>query len=412
LISEEWFAEHVKEALSGYHDPVRLETNPLVTLLALRPAPGEAAASSLRQLLREAIQALRPAESACATGHKALGFRVLWLRYVEGRSQYTIGAELGLSRASIYRHHQQAVDACTRMLWRKYQEVQSGEQAPGAVEHGGTAHSQAAEEAAKLAREANRQAVLLSALLDSARQIVLPLAEQRGIALQIVAPSEPPTIWGDPAILRQIILNMLTKALRLAAGDRLECTVDVRHGETLWCLEGLAEAPHSRRGGQDLDGFEVSRALLEVYGGRFWLDSGKPGSTTLCFTLPIGRPKSVLIVDDSLDTIRLYQRWLQAHDYAVTWARSAQQMKAQLPENKPDLVLLDVLMPREDGWDMLQYLKAMPETAAIPVVVCSVLDEPGLALALGASEVLHKPILEETLIRAVGSALAQASSRG
>ena len=411
MISEECFTAHVKDALSGYHDPVLLETNPLVTLLALRPAPGEAAASSLRQLLRETIEALRPAQSAWATGREALGFRVLWLRYIEGRSQYAIGAELGLSRASVYRHHQQAVDACVRMLWRKYQEAQAREQAPEAGEYG-TAHSQAAEEAAKLAREANRQAVPLSALLDSARQIVLPLAEQRGVTLQIVAPSEPTTIWGDPAILRQIILNMLTKALRLAAADTLECAVDVRQGETLWRLAGLAEAQHSRRGSQDLDGFQVSRALLEVYGGRFWLESDKPGGATLCFSLPIGRPKSILIVDDSLDTIRLYQRWLQAHDYAVTWARSAQQMKAQLPEDKPDLVLLDVLMPREDGWDMLQYLKAMPETAAIPVVVCSVLDEPGLALALGAAEVLHKPILEETLIRAVGSALGQANSRG
>ncbi len=412
MISQERFGQHVRDALSSYHDPVRLETNPLVTLLALSPAPGGAAASSLRQLVRRAIEGLRPTPSASAEGREALGFRVLWLRYIEGRSHYAIGAELGLSRASIYRYHREGVAACAQMLWRKYQERQAPEHLPEADGWGTTAYGDAAKEAAKLAREANRQAVPLSALLDSARQIILPLAEQRGVSLHIFVPSTLPTIWGDPAILRQIVLNTLTEALRLVAADTLECTVAERHGETLWRLSGLARAQDPRRGGQALDRFEVSRALLQVYGGRFWLEGDRAGNAALCFSLPVGRPRSVLIVDDSPDTIRLYQRWLQAHDYAVTAARSATEMKSQLEETRPDLVLLDVLMPREDGWDMLQYLKAMPETAAIPVVVCSVLEEPGLALALGAAEVLRKPILEETLITAVASASARACGQG
>ena len=69
-------------------------------------------------------------------------------------------------------------------------------------------------------------------------------------------------------------------------------------------------------------------------------------------------------------------------------------------------MLLDVLMPQEDGWDILQSLKTLPETASIPVVICSVLSQPHLALALGAAEVLRKPISEETLLATVKKVLA------
>jgi CheY-like chemotaxis protein len=130
----------------------------------------------------------------------------------------------------------------------------------------------------------------------------------------------------------------------------------------------------------------------------------------LCFTIPGSKPKTVLVIDDDADTVRLYQRLLQAHDYIVRTARSAEELKGQLGESLPDLVLLDVLMPREDGWDMLNYLKRAPATASIPVVICSVLSQPGLALSLGAEEVLRKPIQEEILIKTVERILAQAGS--
>ena len=68
----------------------------------------------------------------------------------------------------------------------------------------------------------------------------------------------------------------------------------------------------------------------------------------------------------------------------------------------PAVVVLDVLMPEDDGWQILQYFKALPEESAIPpVIICSVLSQPALALALGAEKVLTKPIDEEVLVCAV-----------
>ena len=81
-----------------------------------------------------------------------------------------------------------------------------------------------------------------------------------------------------------------------------------------------------------------------------------------------------------------------------------------LSRRLPDLILLDVLLPRQDGWIILKALKSQARTAHIPVVVCSVIAQPELALALGAAEVLTKPISPEALLAAVHRWQAEAGT--
>ena len=61
-------------------------------------------------------------------------------------------------------------------------------------------------------------------------------------------------------------------------------------------------------------------------------------------------------------------------------------------ETPPDAILLDVMLPDQDGWEVLQTLKADPLTCEIPVIVCSVFDDPRLAESLGATGFIHKPV--------------------
>ena len=68
---------------------------------------------------------------------------------------------------------------------------------------------------------------------------------------------------------------------------------------------------------------------------------------------------------------------------------------------RPRAVVLDILLPRVDGWDLLGRLKADPATADSPVVVVSMLDERGKGLALGAVEYLVKPVGREELLAAL-----------
>ena len=67
----------------------------------------------------------------------------------------------------------------------------------------------------------------------------------------------------------------------------------------------------------------------------------------------------------------------------------------------PDAVILDVMMPDMDGWEVLQRLRNHPATQQIAVIICSVFDDPELAYALGASSFLSKPVKREDIIKAL-----------
>ena len=68
-----------------------------------------------------------------------------------------------------------------------------------------------------------------------------------------------------------------------------------------------------------------------------------------------------------------------------------------------EAVILDIMMSDSDGWTLLQHLKLSPKTCTIPVVVCSVLNDPDLGVALGASAYLLKPVSRMDLLRTLRS---------
>ena len=81
----------------------------------------------------------------------------------------------------------------------------------------------------------------------------------------------------------------------------------------------------------------------------------------------------------------------------MTHAESVAEAIALCEQHAFDCILLDVLMPGEDGWHLMSWLRRSPEAASIPVVVCSVLDQPELAISLGATGYLRKPVTQEQL---------------
>jgi CheY-like chemotaxis protein len=408
VIPRELFARYVRDALAELYDPIHLQTHPLGPLLLPAHGPKQTQGRALRELLKEAIESLRPEASVPYGGPEWLGYRLMYLRYVQCLDQAETCRELALSRTSFYRCHQDALDAVVSLLWETYEHEPepSGDTQGPAV--GG--HSELAREVAvRIAHEAQRRVVRLRDVLDGAIATILPLAEEQGITLTVKTPEELPEASGDPAMLRQIILDVLTGGFGLAAGNALELVITPVGDGPVWRLRGLdrSKVRPSRDGPS---GFGVSRGLLEVYGGRLWVETDDLGNPMLCFIVPAEHPRTILIVDDDADTISLYRRYLHGQGYVLQVARGGEEMQALIAERPPDLVLLDVLMPREDGWDVLQRLRRFPATAYTPVIVCSVLSQWPLARALGAAELLEKPIDQEPLLRAIQKLLAERDS--
>ena len=117
-------------------------------------------------------------------------------------------------------------------------------------------------------------------------------------------------------------------------------------------------------------------------------------------TLPSGQAAVVLVVDDNADVIHLFRRYLEGI-YDVVEASSGEQALRLAREIRPRLITLDVMMPAQDGWEVLQTLKHDPTTADVPIIVCSVLRERELAISLGAADFLAKPITGRQLVSAL-----------
>jgi CheY-like chemotaxis protein len=78
----------------------------------------------------------------------------------------------------------------------------------------------------------------------------------------------------------------------------------------------------------------------------------------------------------------------------------------------PAAIVLDVLLPGADGWEILRQLKADDELAAIPVIIVTVVDERELGLALGAADYIVKPIRRQTLLQSLARHVARPSGDG
>jgi len=104
--------------------------------------------------------------------------------------------------------------------------------------------------------------------------------------------------------------------------------------------------------------------------------------------------KTILVVDDEQDILNLVGKILSREEYDLLLAKAGQAMFEFLRTAKPDMILLDVMMPGIDGYEICRQLKSNPETASIPVMFLTVLTNPKdvkHAFTLGASAYLTKP---------------------
>lgn len=122
-----------------------------------------------------------------------------------------------------------------------------------------------------------------------------------------------------------------------------------------------------------------------------------------------GSTGSVVVVDDEPKNVMLLQDLLEARGYTVWTATDGAQGLEQVRQRKPDVVLLDVMMPRLNGFDVCRQLKAAPETSMIPVLLVTSLDARQDRLAgidAGANDFISKPIDSVDLVLRVRNAVA------
>jgi len=160
-------------------------------------------------------------------------------------------------------------------------------------------------------------------------------------------------------------------------------------------------------------GLTLSRRIVELFGGRLWLEPGPEGVGSIFgFSVPSPRDlvqagqgpangAAILIVDDDRASLDLMSAYLSGFANHVLRARDGVDALRQCREVHPTAVVLDIRLPKKDGWDVLTELKADPDTSSIPVIVASIVDERARGLALGASDYLIKPVRRDQLVESL-----------
>jgi signal transduction histidine kinase/DNA-binding response OmpR family regulator len=282
-------------------------------------------------------------------------------------------------------------------------------------------------------------------LVETCLQTVRPMVESDQVHLVKEIEPDLPQLFTDQDKVRQILINLLSNAVKFTEIGSITVTAR-RRGETLSlavtdtgigipedALERIFEAFQQvdgsttrHYGGTGL-GLSISRHLARLLGGDVTVESAVGVGSTFSVTLPIcygGAPTAiansslselssgvtttqpeygpvVLAIDDDPNVIYLLQENLAEAGYRVVGATSGEEGLRQAHSLKPFAIILDILMPPKDGWQVLHELKADVTTRDIPVFVLSIVDNKELGYRLGASDYLVKPFDRETILGAL-----------
>ena len=380
------FAEQVRDLLVHLFDPVRLQHHPLMALLV--PEDGAdpwARAQALRDIVLQAIADLKPPAGTSPSDPAYRPYAIARQRYADGFSREEVQRSLAISRRQFFRDQQRALEAITSLLWeRRVREPKAGEDGMQAL----------ADDLEQVGLHV--RAFLLADTARRAMATVRSLADRRGVALSLGG-EEAVQAFSDEAIARQAIVCTLSVLVQNYVDRSLEMSLksDGTHVALLfWGIRANTNEDELEQG------LFTARRLATRINASLRISRGEDG-LYLVLSLPSSREKTVVIIDDNPNTLRLFQRYLEPYHYRPVLVSESKQALALISELQPDAIILDIMMQDVDGWQVLQSLKTDPKTTAIPVIVCSVLNEGELASALGAEACLRKPVSQMALVRAL-----------
>jgi CheY-like chemotaxis protein len=147
----------------------------------------------------------------------------------------------------------------------------------------------------------------------------------------------------------------------------------------------------------------IARKLIQISGGSLevTLDAQAPIPFNAAIILPTTDQIPILAIDDNADTLRLWQRYLAGSRYHLTGVVDPRQALTLAEQLAPEIIVLDVMLPGIDGWELLGRLREHPQTRGAAIIVCTILPQEHLALALGAAEFMRKPVSRQAFLAAL-----------
>ena len=283
----------------------------------------------------------------------------------------------------------------------------------------------------------------LAPLVDTCFATVESMVQGGRVRFLKEVPDDLPEVLSDQDKLKQIIINLLSNALKFTEEGEVKLSAaledaslriavsDTGIGISSDALEYIfdefrqADGSSTREHGGTGLGLSITKKLTHLLGGTIDVSSVEGEGSTFTVTLPLAkrdeeapaealRPdeetrasvemkgkKVLLAIDDDPNVLILLRQNLEDEGYYVVGALNADEGIRKAKEIHPFAVTLDILMPQKDGWGVLSDLKADPATRDIPIIVLSIIDNKELGFSLGAFDYLVKPFDKEAIMAAL-----------
>ncbi|MFC1679428.1 response regulator [Elusimicrobiota bacterium] len=279
-------------------------------------------------------------------------------------------------------------------------------------------------------------------MIDEVVSMIRPMVEKNSNSLKIDKPRALGTVRADLTRIRQVLFNLLSNSCKFTEKGTitLKASRRVENGSEWLALRvsdtgvGITEEQRSKLfqaftqadasttrkfGGTGL-GLVISRNVCRMMGGDITLDSAPGEGSVFTMRVPTevvakkrdatrvedhakkeGGPSTILVIDDDPTVHDLMRRTLGKEGFSVVTAGDGAEGVLLAKKIRPCVVILDVLMPKMDGWSVLKELKSSPDTADMPVIMLTIIDSKEMGFSLGASDYIMKPVDRGHLARVV-----------
>lgn len=268
-------------------------------------------------------------------------------------------------------------------------------------------------------------------------------ADEKQIVMDASLPEIMPLVSGDADKVTQVVTNLISNALKYTppggwikvllevTGDAnvTTCVADSGIGigaedqKKLFQKFFRADNTSTREAGGTGLGLVIAKSIIELLGGAIWVESEVGKGSKFFFTLPLSVGEDVpppeayalpergiglvMVADDDAYVRGLVQHHLHRRGYGTLSVGTAAEALQKARQHKPDAITLDILMPEMEGFHLLRSLKQDPATAAIPVVIISMVGDPARGgLSLGAVSFVRTPPDEDALAETIADAVA------
>jgi CheY-like chemotaxis protein len=407
-ITCEEFEQELREALAHLYDPDYQPSGTFCTLVGCEPQGG---ALAVQTAIIHAIESLEPPTDTPPTAQTRRVFDLLHDRFVLKLTQEETTEHLHVSLSSVQRGQREAIHVLARAIWERgrAQEPMAGkpsweEPSPAGEPQRPDWRSQMRQELASLQSVDPNRVADVAETLQSVMELEDALVPDRHVRLEVGYVQPGVVAVAHPSALRQTLITALGRLARHAASGSITIFARLREGNAKITLRGPIAGGHGLTE-QDLvrdilvpEGTTVE-ASVEGDHAFLWINAPSLGQVT------------VLAVDDNPDMHQFYRRCATGTRYRIVHATGGKEALEKVKASSPDIIILDVMLPDMDGWKLLMQLHEDPATRPIPIIVCSVVREEELALALGAALHLPKPVEPRRFVEALDQVCSQVSTK-